>query len=198
MEIFAKKVGFSSQVLKKTLWGDFYINTKSKKIMKGAQEKAKKPLFVQLILENIWTLYDAIYLRKVTTRKFTTQLTNFPYIFDILNAIFLSFQDKDMVAKMVTSLNVDVPPRDLKQSDCKQIALAVLSRWLPLSSAILGNLHQFSFHLRKQPAVFYNSEFLPLLYRYSGGSPPKPKNAVGKESRATNVFPIERFLNVAS
>ena len=33
--------------------------------MKGAQEKAKKPLFVQLILENIWAIYDAVAVRKV-------------------------------------------------------------------------------------------------------------------------------------
>ena len=32
--------------------------------MKGAQEKAKKPMFVQLILENIWMLYDLILVRK--------------------------------------------------------------------------------------------------------------------------------------
>jgi len=34
-KIYAGKLGFSESVLKKTLWGDFYINTKSKKIMRG-------------------------------------------------------------------------------------------------------------------------------------------------------------------
>jgi len=63
--IYSAKVGFSKAVLNKTLWGDFYLNSKLKRIMKGAQEKAKKPLFVQLILENIWTIYDAVAIRKV-------------------------------------------------------------------------------------------------------------------------------------
>ena len=31
---------------------------KAKKIMKGAQAKGKKPLFVQMILENIWAVYE--------------------------------------------------------------------------------------------------------------------------------------------
>lgn len=44
----------------KILWGDYYINMKVKKIMKGDQVKGKKLLFVQLILENIWSLYDVV------------------------------------------------------------------------------------------------------------------------------------------
>jgi ribosome assembly protein 1 len=34
--------------------------------MKGAQEKAKKPLFVQFVLEKLWAVYDAIVIRKVS------------------------------------------------------------------------------------------------------------------------------------
>lgn len=30
-------MGIKSEVLLKTLWGDFYLNAKAKKIMKGAQ-----------------------------------------------------------------------------------------------------------------------------------------------------------------
>lgn len=33
--------------------------------MKGAQEKAKKPLFVQFVLENLWEVYDTVVVRKV-------------------------------------------------------------------------------------------------------------------------------------
>jgi ribosome assembly protein 1 len=34
-KIYASKLGFSEPVLRKTLWGDFFINTKTKKIMRG-------------------------------------------------------------------------------------------------------------------------------------------------------------------
>ena len=34
-KIYAAKLGFSESVLRKTLWGDFFINTKTKKIMRG-------------------------------------------------------------------------------------------------------------------------------------------------------------------
>ena len=36
-EMYAKKLGINAQVLKKTLWGDFYLNSKTKRIFKGAQ-----------------------------------------------------------------------------------------------------------------------------------------------------------------
>lgn len=61
----SNKLGVNVDVLRKTLWGDFYLHSKTKRIMKGAQEKAKKPIFVQMILENIWLIYDVIINQKV-------------------------------------------------------------------------------------------------------------------------------------
>ncbi|KAI4891809.1 hypothetical protein NFI96_024233, partial [Prochilodus magdalenae] len=36
-QIYSQKMGIRSELLQKTLWGDFYLNAKAKKIMKGAQ-----------------------------------------------------------------------------------------------------------------------------------------------------------------
>ncbi|NP_001084970.1 elongation factor like GTPase 1 L homeolog [Xenopus laevis] len=36
-QLYSQKVGIKASVLLKTLWGDYYLNTKAKKIMKGAQ-----------------------------------------------------------------------------------------------------------------------------------------------------------------
>ena len=60
----AAKLGLNAQNLEKVLWGDYYVNMKTKHIMKGAQSKAKKPLFVQLVLENLWKVYEATLLNK--------------------------------------------------------------------------------------------------------------------------------------
>ncbi|XP_043521780.1 elongation factor-like GTPase 1 [Frieseomelitta varia] len=108
-EIFSTKLGFSKKVLEKTLWGDYYVNTKTKRIMKGAQEKAKKPLFVQLILDNLWTLYETISIRK----------------------------DKDKIASMVERLDIKLTTRDLRHTDPKTQLKVVFSQWLPLSRACL-------------------------------------------------------------
>uniref|UniRef100_A0A671KL10 Elongation factor-like 1 n=1 Tax=Sinocyclocheilus anshuiensis TaxID=1608454 RepID=A0A671KL10_9TELE len=109
-EMYSQKMGIRSSVLLKTLWGDFYLNAKAKKIMKGAQSKGKKPLFVQLVLDNIWNMYDAVVTRR----------------------------DKEKVEKMVTSLGLKVMSRDLRHSDPKVLLSAICSQWLPVSRAVLS------------------------------------------------------------
>uniref|UniRef100_A0A667WNJ5 Elongation factor-like 1 n=1 Tax=Myripristis murdjan TaxID=586833 RepID=A0A667WNJ5_9TELE len=108
--IYSQRMGIRAEVLLKTLWGDFYLNAKAKKIMKGAQAKGKKPLFVQLVLDNIWSLYDAVVTRR----------------------------DKEKVEKMVTSLGVKLMARDSRHSDPKVLLSAICSQWLPVSQAVLS------------------------------------------------------------
>ncbi|XP_016091546.1 elongation factor Tu GTP-binding domain-containing protein 1-like [Sinocyclocheilus grahami] len=108
--MYSQKMGICSSVLLKTLWGYFYLNAKAKKIMKGAQSKGKKPLFVQLVLDNIWSMYDAVAIRR----------------------------DKEKVEKMVTSLGLKVMSRDLRHSDPKVLLSAICSQWLPVSQAMLS------------------------------------------------------------
>ncbi|KAF3687048.1 Elongation factor-like GTPase 1 [Channa argus] len=108
--IYSQKMGIKKEVLLKTLWGDFYLIAKAKKIMKGAQAKGKKPLFVQFVLDNIWSLYDAVVIRR----------------------------DKEKVEKVVTSLGVKVMARDSRHSDPKVLLSAICSQWLPLSQAVLS------------------------------------------------------------
>ncbi|KAG7260805.1 hypothetical protein CRUP_017728, partial [Coryphaenoides rupestris] len=72
--------------------------------------KAKKPLFVQLVLDNIWTLYDAVVTRR----------------------------DKEKVEKMVSSLGVKIMARDSRHSDPKVLLSAICSQWLPISQAVLS------------------------------------------------------------
>ncbi|XP_056134287.1 elongation factor-like GTPase 1 [Lampris incognitus] len=108
--IYSQRMGIRAEVLLKTLWGDFYLNAKAKKIMKGAQAKGKKPLFVQLVLDNIWSLYDAVVTRR----------------------------DKEKVEKMMASLEVKVMARDLRHSDPKVLLSSICSQWLPVSQAVLS------------------------------------------------------------
>lgn len=61
---YAERLEMSVTDLEQVLWGDYYYNAKKKCAVNGAQEKAKKPMFVQFILENIWSLYDTIAVRK--------------------------------------------------------------------------------------------------------------------------------------
>ena len=62
--LFATKLGIKEEELEKSLWGNNFYSAKTKTILTGAQEKAKKPLFVQIVLENLWQIYDAIVIHK--------------------------------------------------------------------------------------------------------------------------------------
>ncbi|XP_028407033.1 elongation factor-like GTPase 1 isoform X2 [Dendronephthya gigantea] len=107
--LYSRKIGIRSDVLVKTLWGDYYLDAKNKRIMKGAQAKAKKPLFVQFILNYIWEVYEAVCVRR----------------------------DKERIEKIVQSLNLKISPRDSRQKDGKAHLQAIFHQWLPLSKTVL-------------------------------------------------------------
>ncbi|XP_074011526.1 elongation factor-like GTPase 1 isoform X2 [Numenius arquata] len=108
-KLYSQKIGIKPAVLLKTLWGDYYLNTKAKKIMKGDQSKGKKPLFVQLVLDNIWSLYEAVMKR-----------------------------DKEKIEKIVTSLGLKIGARESRHADPKVHLNAICSQWLPISDAVLS------------------------------------------------------------
>jgi ribosome assembly protein 1 len=59
--IYEKKLSMKRSTLEKILWGDFYFDPKTKRILSSKHLKGRnlKPMFVQLVLDNIWAVYDA-------------------------------------------------------------------------------------------------------------------------------------------
>jgi ribosome assembly protein 1 len=59
--IYEKKLGIRKHILEKVLWGDFYLDPKTKRVLssKHLKGRALKPMFVQLVLDNIWAVYEA-------------------------------------------------------------------------------------------------------------------------------------------
>lgn len=108
-EIYANKLNMPIDKLEQVLWGDYYYNTKKHECIKGAQEKAKKPMFVQFILENIWNLYEVIAIRK----------------------------DKEKIPSIAEKLGVKVTTRDLRQTDPKVHIQTIFSQWLPIERTLL-------------------------------------------------------------
>ncbi|XP_064391164.1 elongation factor-like GTPase 1 isoform X2 [Halichondria panicea] len=109
-ELYSKKLGIRADVLNKTLWGDYFLNTKSKRIFKGAQAKGKKPLFVQFVLDNIWAVYDAVVVSK----------------------------NKERIEKIVSSMQLKISARDSRNNDPKVHLAAIFNQWLPLAPALLS------------------------------------------------------------
>lgn len=118
-EFYASKFGWSTNALQKALWGPWYFNHKAKKIVgqKGVAGLSKaRPMFVEFVLEPLWSVYQA------------------------------ASKDKEeagvIVQKVIKTFNLAIPPRDLK-GDPKVMVQAVMSRWLPLHEAILSMVVRF-------------------------------------------------------
>lgn len=118
-KIYLAKLGFSHSVLSKTLWGDFYLDMKNKRIIPGkklkANQNALKPLFVSLILEQIWAVYE--------------------------NCVIERNQEK--LEKIIEKLGAQVNPRDLRSKEYKKLLNLIMSQWIPVSHALLGAVIEF-------------------------------------------------------
>ncbi|XP_057955495.1 uncharacterized protein LOC131149240 isoform X2 [Malania oleifera] len=113
-EFYASKLGASTGALQKALWGPQYFNAKTKMIVgkKGAGGGSKaRPMFVQFVLEPLWQVYQAA---------------------------LEPDGDKGMLEKVIKSFSLSIPPRELQNKDPKSVLQAVMSRWIPLSDAILS------------------------------------------------------------
>lgn len=96
--------------LQKTLWGDFYIDKKQKRILKNAQAKAKKTLFTSMVLQTIWEIYSTVCIRK----------------------------DKVRMEKMCQRLGIELSSRDLNHTDSRHQVKLIMSLWLQLAETVLG------------------------------------------------------------
>ena len=119
-QLYASKLGIRESLLNKVLWGNYYLDTKLKrvvsqsKLLKSNKQTTIKPIFVQFVLENIWAAYNAVVV------------------------------DRDPVKmdKIIKTLNLKVLPRELKSKDVKSLIQSIMTQWLPLSRAVLLSVIQ--------------------------------------------------------
>ncbi|KAF2718884.1 P-loop containing nucleoside triphosphate hydrolase protein [Polychaeton citri CBS 116435] len=113
--LYERKLGIKRSVLEKVLWGDFYLDPKTKRVLGSKHLKGRnlKPMFVQLVLEQVWAVYEA-----------TMGGPNMK-------------GDQAILEKITKSLNINIPAHILRSRDPKALLSAVFGAWLPLSTALL-------------------------------------------------------------
>lgn len=113
--LYEKKLGIKRSMLEKVLWGNFYLDPKTRKVLgpKHLKGRSLKPLFVQLVLEQIWAVYSA------TTGGNSGK------------------GDPEKLDKITKSLNLTIPPHALRSRDPRVLLTTVFGSWLPLSTALL-------------------------------------------------------------
>ncbi|KAJ4362364.1 Cytoplasmic GTPase/eEF2-like protein (ribosomal biogenesis) [Neocucurbitaria cava] len=141
--LYERKLGIKRAVLEKVLWGDFYLDPKTKRVLGSKHLKGRhlKPMFVQLVLENIWALYEA-----------TTGGDN-------------GKGDPTMVEKITKSLNLNLPAHILRSRDPRALLMALFAAWLPLSTALLVSVTEYL-----PPPVKAQAERMPDIIDTSPGA----------------------------
>ncbi|PYI17630.1 P-loop containing nucleoside triphosphate hydrolase protein [Aspergillus violaceofuscus CBS 115571] len=141
--IYEKKLGIKREILEKVLWGDYYLDPKTKRVLgqKHLKGRALKPMFVQLVLDSIWAAYEA------TTGGGSGR------------------GDPALLEKITKSLNINIPPYILRSRDPKNIMTTLFSMWLPLSTAVLVSVIEY---LPSPPAA--QATRLPALIADSPGA----------------------------
>lgn len=113
--IYAKKLELPVRAARQALWGEYYYNAKTKKVVTKPPTSNSQTMFCSFILDLIWTAYST--LAKTVE----------------------SDADLEAVRKLTKQLRVArlVTDRDLKQTDRKNATQVVMRKWLPLSNAVL-------------------------------------------------------------
>lgn len=168
--LYEKKLGIKRGLLEKVLWGSFYLDPKTKKILGAKHLKGRnlKPMFVQLVLEPVWSVYQA-----------TIGGDN-------------GRGDPALLEKITKSLNITVPPHILRARDPRLLMTTVFSSWLPLSTALLVSVIE----TLPSPAVA-QAQRLPDVLDSSPGSDkinPKVRDAMVSFKRDKSE-PVVAFVS---
>ncbi|KAI0689706.1 translation elongation factor 2 [Cytidiella melzeri] len=155
--LYAVKLGMNETNLRIVLWGDFYLDPKTKRVIshKNLRGRTLKPLFVQFVLENIWAAYDAV----------------------VLNP------NPEKVAKIVTALNLKIAPRDLKTKETRQLLSLIFTQWLPLSTCVIQSIVD----VVPPPSTAQRTRIPKMLYPDLYESVVEPKNKLEEDLYSCNA-----------
>ncbi|RMZ89397.1 hypothetical protein DV736_g3391, partial [Chaetothyriales sp. CBS 134916] len=128
--LYSKKLNINRSVLESVLWGDYYLDPKTKKVLAQKHLKGRnlKPIFVQLVLEPIWTVYDATVGISAAAGGSNGKGGG---------------GDPALLEKITKSLNITLPAHVQRSRDPKSILHAVFASWLPLSTALLVSVVEY-------------------------------------------------------
>lgn len=118
--LFSEKFGISEKVLNRTLWGDFFFQSKNKKIIRKKATELKsnaKPMFVQFILSNVHAIYDTILSTQHDLELAIKKRQNF-----------------------VDKLGLKVTARDLRHRDANTALRSIMNAWLPAASCLMNTI----------------------------------------------------------
>ena len=112
VDIFAQKYGTKKEVMQKVLWGDYYLDKKTKKFCSQPPTENSKPIFVDFIMRNIYKVYQVVTVD----------------------------QDLPKIQSMVKSLKLNISEKDLNQNILTRnpnlVLRTIMREWLPIPQTV--------------------------------------------------------------
>ncbi|KAJ1734352.1 Cytoplasmic GTPase/eEF2-like protein (ribosomal biogenesis) [Coemansia sp. Benny D160-2] len=163
-QLFAEKLGTSPERLQPLMWGDYFMDPKSKrrvltrkqyaKLYGAGKAAAATPLFVQLCFIPVWQVYESVIIEN----------------------------DQEKIDKVISTLGTKVLPRDRRSKDRRILLTAIMQGWLPLAQACMVAI------LEKLPSPV-EAQLLRLPYLVQGGTKSVPDSKAVEDQGA-----VERAL----
>lgn len=97
-------------------------------------------------------------------------------------ALILNFRNLDKVTKITNTLNVKVPPRDLKSKDTRHLLSLIFSQWLSLSTCII----QAAIDVVPSPSNAQATRIPKMLYPDLSTPTIEPKNKLERDLFSAN------------
>ncbi|KAL7676240.1 hypothetical protein ACOME3_002496 [Neoechinorhynchus agilis] len=108
IQLWSKKMGWSRDVLYKTIWGNYYLDQKTKTIKPKAKEKSKVPLSCSMIFSTIWIVLNAILEKNVA-----------------------------LIVKICNQQGLRFDERLLQSKDIHMSTRHIMHQWLPIDRFVL-------------------------------------------------------------
>lgn len=117
--LYSQKLGLPEDKFRSFLWGEWFFDGKGKRMLNRKQAtkvwgegRLGPTACQQFVLENVWKVFE----KTVVDR------------------------DQTAIEKIVATLRLQVPPRELKNPDANAVVSAILSSWLPLAPCTFSTL----------------------------------------------------------
>lgn len=113
VKLYASKLDMNSTALQKALWGEYYFDAKSKRVVSkktAEKEGLVKPMLAQFVLDPIWSVYDA------TTLDW----------------------NEAKITKISTTTGAKISSRELKAHEGKGVLKSIMGQWLPLAETVFN------------------------------------------------------------
>lgn len=91
------------------MWGDYVYKEKTKTVGTWTPASASSPMFVSMVLSNIWKVYKSVYKRNEAAIK-----------------------------NIMSIAGIQLTDRELNTPDDNVLIKVIMSKWLPLYKAVLS------------------------------------------------------------